>query len=50
MNNLLQHYFITNIKIQFLISNMNIGFQELMIPNFYIWHGYQCFMTTYMLP
>lgn len=28
---------------------MNIGFQEIIVPNFYPWHGCQCFMTTYML-
>jgi hypothetical protein len=35
ISNLLQHCFNNNNKVQIFINNMNIGFQEMMVPNFY---------------
>ncbi len=50
MNDLLQHYFRTFGKIQLLIGNMNVIFQEIMFSFLHRWHRYQSLVMTCMIP
>jgi hypothetical protein len=45
MSYLLQHCSKTFRKMQLIIGHMKIHFQKLVVPCFYLWHGYW-FMTT----